>query len=555
MIKGESCGKLKLASLGQKSMKKHIKKIAEKLTGNLPLRSGIIFLLIAIFMAVLATFLIAPSIFGTTDCDKFLPEKNLVAFAYFDDFQAPENLVKQYPQFADEFNNQVSHIFGLDFASTNNWRGKKAGFALYENTFNTENKLSWAVLLEIDNKEAAKSFLNTFLNQESEEGIKRSQVGKIEVLNPDSKNYKCAIYKNYLICTDKNSTLFDDLQAEKKSIASSADYQRWNAQMPDDSYVKAYFKTEKLAKFLPNYTAFLTENIEIGGFVITENKSSFDLSLFCIKKKQGEEMNAQGKSENLIQLLPYETIAFANGKNTKDTINAALDEISRNDPPLKEFLLGRMRAIMKESYFGSSVSLEQDIFPLFAKDFVFAVLKRDGKIIPLLILNTDDDVFAEEKRKKLISGFEEYASSLTGEIIENTLDNGEVVKEAFPLGQGAEKIEKEIANGIISDLKSDQKELVLGRKNQLLVISNDPEAVKQVINNSDTAPYQRQTAPLVQNFDLKTFSSFDEIFAFDKEAFVYLPEQYQKYVKYFTAISGKVVRIPDSFRIDLRLDF
>ncbi len=547
-------------------MKKKLKKISKKLSGKLSMKSGLFFLLIGLFMAILASLLVIPELFFIKNFEDFLPEKDLIGFIKVENFQAPEQLSEKYPQVKTDFNKYFSTILGIDLEKTNIWRGKRAGIALYEDNFNVESPYSWVVLFEITNKKEAEIFLNKLAG--NEENLVYDNRNKIKVSILKNRNFKCALFESYLVCSDKGSNIFDKLLAEERAIVASADYQRWQAQMPKKAYLKAYFRTEKINKIIPNFASLINGNIETGGLVLEEKENQLAISMFFVKKQKNAEIFSQEEQEDLLTILPKETIFFLNGKNTKNTIDTALNEMSHNDPELKTYFLARTRAIIQNNYFSETVSLENDIFPLFSKNFVFAFVKTEiisktedqeeieEKLVPLLIINTDDEIFAEEKRKKLAKGFEEILIKESGEIIEETLENEETIKEIFPLGSEAIKIEKDFNDAKTVYLKGKDKEMAIARKNNLLIISTDTEILKEVITKIDQTKFKRETSKIVENFNIKTFSSADETFAFDKSFVSSLPiGDYVNKLYFIDTVSGKIVRIPDAFRVDIQIAF
>lgn len=535
-------------------MKKHLKKISEKLGGNLSFTSGFFFLLIGFLMAFIGSFLLFPGVFITEDFENFLPEESLIAFVSVQNLQVPEKLREKYPETEKRFSDFFSHLLGVDFAKTAEWRGKKAGIVFYENPDDVERLFSWAIFLEVDNKKVARTFLSDLA--EGEVG----KQGDLEVFTLKNRNSACTFFEGYAVCTHRDAQIFEKLTKKNQSITKSADYQRWSAQMPTDTYGKVFFRTEKIASLIGAPSSLLAKNITTGGFTITENGQSLDLSMFFVKsEKTAELISAKNNEAGLITVLPQDTVFFLNGKNTKNTMEATLTELSRHDPEFSVFLLGKLRALMKNRFFGEEISLEEDVFPLFTDEFILGLSKKDEKLSYFLILRGDDEIFVEAKRQKFIDGFESVSADFVPTVLSDPAGGADSAEEVFPAGDVLQKTEEEIEGGLLTTLTMTSEkglEMAFGRRGRDLIVTNAAEDARVILQKMGMPAFKREKALIVKNFPLKTFSTFDEVFSATKEAFSYLPfPQITKELYFIQEVSGKIVRIPDAFRVDIKVDF
>ena len=357
-------------------------------------------------------------------------------------------------------------------------------------------------------------------------------------------------YDKYIVCTDKNSNLLSDILSDKKPISASNDFQRWSAQVPQNSYIKVFFVLKEIEKFMPRQFAELGESLKSGGLIVQENKNSFTSSAFFIKKKKSEDLTKQKTEKYLAQFTPQNTEFFLNGKNSASTINLALEELR-----YKEFLLGKMRAFIQDEFFADVISLEDDIFPLFAKDFLLAIIKQDDGFYPLLVVNTDDAIFANAKKEKFIKGFSKMSSKYGVKILEN--ENG--ISEVFPKNGILEKNTENFMNTEINYLRlnvdENKREFAIAQDKKLLIFAEQPKYIKEFIENINTENKNIIHAEIVEKFPFKTFSYYDEILAFSGDFLSFLGDNVREKFYFIDQVSVKLVRIPDSFRLDVEIKF
>lgn len=553
-------------------MKKHLKGIQQKISGALSNKAGLFFLVIGILMTLFSAILIYSYVFSPEKIENILPEKNLVAFVSLSELEIPENIKLKDAKIQDKFDKFLSFYLGVDIVESNHWRGDRASVAIYNNSKN--KSFDWIVLLEIAKQKEASDFLNTLASDIQQ--LQFDQKENLKIVNYLNRDLSCTFLEGYLVCTNKSSDFFDNYLDAKSGnqtfIANSSDYQRAIAQLPPNNWIKLYFLPNKAIDIFSNSAISLKpfiENIKSAVISVKESKNFIEFTIFALKENPDPEFSKNisdpERYKNLANLLPKNTLLFLQGKNTEDSIDYAFDQISLKDPAFKDFVLLRLRAIIMD-YFGEELSLDNDIIPLLSDDFLVGITNdNSNNLIPFLVLRTDDEIFAEAKRQKLASGLEHMASKFAPNVVTYPLADNSEIKEVFPNNNALKRIEEDIADGIITFIivngeDDHSTKVALGRKKEILIISSDMDVVKDIIQKIDLPESRRDNSDLFFDFPIMTFSQFDELFGFSNKFFKYLPNQdfanfAENNLNFIEKVSGKIVRIPDSLRIEIKAEY
>lgn len=511
-------------------MKKHLKKLA----GNLGSTSSFFFLAIGFAMAIGASILSVEYILKEKEIANFIPEKDLVLIIEGEKLQLPQNLPQDIQDKIWDFVEKS----GFELSKLKDQSKNRFAIALYKK----DNKLKPLIIKQVEGFPEAKELLKNIFSEEEVNSNEKEQ--KINLKNG---NLKCELENVYLFCSDSEE-LLAEVKREENKIINDPDYIKYLSETPKNYYARGFIRVKNLERYLPINTVLIYKNIRSAGFVLEHDDMSFDLAFFAIKDQKDIE-NKDTAKDDLVSILPKSLVFFLNGKNSKNTFNQFIKEGELHDEHFEEFTLGRLRAIMRNSYFGDFLSLEDDILPLLEDDYSIALYKEQGKYYPLIILDTLDKDFLAIKKEKIKNALIKKAELSNFEIIEKQIseDSEDTVKEVFP--KDSKKIIKSeyVDNDLMEIINLEDLKLTIAQKNTTLIVSSNEHAVKEVLLKMNLPKHKRALGKLALDYPFRSFSAFDEIFAFS-----YFPV-FREELSFIDVVSGKIVRVPDSFRLELKI--
>jgi len=292
------------------------------------------------------------------------------------------------------------------------------------------------------------------------------------------------------------------------------------------------------------------ENLAAGAVAFEFQRDGFRANSFWLREIEDLNFPAGDETdfsrESLEKFLPEKTNFFVRGLNLQKSSDDFQRAVARGNSATKILLLARARAILHE-FFAGEISLENDIFPLFADEFSFGAT-RAGELFA--ILRTADEVFATQKREKLIAGFEKFLKTSAGEIVEFTAD-GRVFREVFPRENLFSKKESTIGGAILVELSAGDETFAIGQKGAILIAATDGEPVREILKNLAEDLPERNLPKLVEFFSLPTFDRFDEIASIEKSFWNNLPAGFQFFTPFAPeSLSVKSVRGAQNLRVD-----
>jgi len=554
----------KISLIWENFLKIYHQKFPQKIYQKFPSSAAIFFLIIGLLMTFFAGVLIFKTVFQTNKVENFIPNKNLLALMQTESLSLPSEIRQKNPALQKKLDNFLLSIFTTDFQKTTSWRGEKFAIAFFKNSQN-KNNLFWSIFLEIKDRKQAFDFLKNFLLKNEKLIIKQKDA--YQIFSFPSRNFDCSFLEGYLACAQKKSSFFENFilvkKGQEKSIKDSRDFQKTNAQVSKNSLVKIFIRPLQIMDFFPTQYYWLKpmlEELKVGMLSWQNQENGLKLSAFFLKKQKEENIFtslSKKISENLADFLPQKSIFFAHIKNTQKSLDYYLSHITLSDKNFNFFIFAKARAIL-ENFFARTISLEDDLLPLFTDNFIIGLTQKQKETIPFLIIKTSDPVFAEEKRKKFILGFEKMLTSLSVEII--NIEEDPDMKEAFPSSLETIKKQEDLTNGSLTTLKRASWQISLARKDKILIASSREEITKEIIQKINLPKFRRKTSYLSRHFPLRTFSAFDEVFAFSKDFLYFLPSKNIKkivgrYFYFLEKFSGKIVKLPDALRIELLIDF
>ncbi len=374
----------------------------------------IVFASFALFFIIAVFF--THKIQNRVELPKYLPEKDTIGFIEFNlnqniqDQTALKTLISQNFYTSTFLQNILSLIPDID--SFNNWFAQKGGLAFLNN--NTKHQLNFALFLKYNNKDLVLNWLdNLRLDSDTDLLLSEDYLGQKLYSFKKGLAYQILLTKNYLVISDDLNQLkliARTIENQEKSLWKNKDFSDILSAMNDQDLAFIYVNRLKLLDNLSKNNLFLAQKLDLfklylpflsiysadsysvqfqrqNNKLIIESLSKFNIDNFPTKDFFATDYFYQGILE---KYLPENTLAQFGGINLLDQKNKLQAYFSNKSTVYDLFFTGvlnNLKSFLQDNY--TSIDLDQDFFPLFAKEYLFAVTgKEDNKLDFNLILNT-----------------------------------------------------------------------------------------------------------------------------------------------------------------------
>lgn len=370
------------------------------------------------------------------DPEDLLPAKNLVFLAEFSredlaDFLSRNKAFRTY--FFDPFLQQYfnQNLTGFN-AQAKTWLGDKMAFAKYKADKSAQDEIYY-LILENNNQRKALDFMRDL-------GLKGEPLQKKEYKNSDilsfsqSLNVSCSFLYGYLICSNQAVALekiIDLNESESGFLSGSTDYNKVKNNLPQTAGGAIYFDTREIAYGdLEPFVGSLQKYLKKGGIAFRQTTEGIRLNSYLSLEKGLVSSGASVLKNNLeSHLVAADLGVYLSGVNLTRDFQQILQVWDVSSPYFSVIIEGMLRARVAE-YFGSVITLEEDLYPLFKDGYALAM-----RFVPIpqidLVLEVRDQKKAELILKKMLKAFYIKNESLKSGQTKKALPDGFVLKEAM----------------------------------------------------------------------------------------------------------------------------
>ncbi len=392
------------------------------------------------------------------DVDEILPAENVMIVTEFSSVELAK-FIEENEDFRthiiDPFLKQYLNKNLTDFASqAKGWLGNKAAFAIYNGAEENEEE-SYYLFLENNNQRKALEFLRS-LGVQGEE-LKIEKYKKFEILSfSQSLNVDCSFLYGYLICSNESAALkklIDLNQAQSVFLHDLGDYNRVKNNLPKIGGGRVYFNLQKIDfSQYEIYLGPLKEYLKEGGLSFTRINQGLRLNSYLSLKKGLVATGSVVTKNDLDKYVYADDLGFyLGGTNLKESFKQILKVWDEATPYFAIILEGMLRARVA-NYFGTEVSLEEDIYELLKNAYAFEV-----RFLPMpqfkLILEIDDEEEADQILQKMLEGFYLQSEEHKVEKKETTLKDGSVVRELLANDDKVKKVKTDFEGSIIQSVE------------------------------------------------------------------------------------------------------
>ncbi len=511
----------------------------QKLTWKNRLAAILLLAIGAFVLIFVATFLFG-KFFKPQALADLLPEKNTVALIEIntdsadDQVKQVSNLLKKYPVYQRENLIQLlntSTLFNFE-KNIEPWLGRKIGLAFLSDT---QKQISFEPVLFVEsrNHEQTLSFLtgsNPNITSTEYKGIKI--YSGVDTVNVIFQNQKFAFINNYLVLTEKQSTLENLIKVskgEEKRLADEDTYRRIANNLPQGSLVFGYYNTGKIIETLLSDPEYLAKNgreiaalrpfidlFAAEGFTVfaQEKKLNGQIYTSLNREKITEQgfMSFQEKYRGeLLKYITSEPVLLVGGHDLVTELSR-LETVFKTGTKASSAIFNGLVEAQKDIYFGKDISLTEDIYPLLKGEYLISVEGSFETPTVSLLLKFDNPTQDQGRFEKLIDQFMKVGGIFTPKVRDVTLPDGTKGQEiaAFP-----EKITRLTDNyqGILINtlqIGNTGSSVNYAFYEDKIFLSNSSDAIKNFISRGtnpdlptleDTNLYKQNITPMLANGD------------------------------------------------------
>ena len=424
-VKMELQGKPVKEKKSDKKSKKKKKKFSEFQKQRIV--GGVTVILTALILLVFG-FLIFQKAFRAMPIAKFLPADETVGFIEFNTdtehsqyLQSMELLGEHKAFFDTNIVQNIENFWGINFDNQiKPWLGRQMGMALVNSSQN-ESAAHLIYFAEIENTDVLEKMLN-------EKTASHDYKGRY-IYSTTPSAYMTVI-KDYLVVSVEEigiKEIIDFNFSQSKKLYYTSKYRRIDDNAPLNKAANIYIDFDLINEGTLAYLPFFTDK-GISMNMITPLKALFDaegISLVALADQfaiQGfvslDRENFSGSrfvgfnpkyDAGLANYVSSDALSFWGGENFEFQIDRIINVLSAGDKA-KSSLLDSLVQNYAQRYFGTEITLEDDIAPLLSKEFAIALEPGEGKANYKIILELDDPEVDSKRLTKVINQFAQINS-------------------------------------------------------------------------------------------------------------------------------------------------
>ena len=383
-------------------------------------------------------------------------------------------LMAKYPVYRKEgLIKLINLVLPVDFAKEiEPWLGRRAGIALV--TADEPGKLERLYFVESRDHSVTLEFLRSRAMQEAKE----------ELVVSDYKGYKTYGYTlshlfeftfigNYLVMAENGQTLdglLDRLSAQEVRLSDDADYVKVANNLPQGGLMQGYLNMQKLFDAMAGSEVFMAKKgqdfmafkpflsvFKNAGVSIFADKDKFAVQTFTALDKdslqEGEYITYSEKYQgNLLALASEEPVLLSGGHDMSKELKR-LEEIFRGGTKTSALIFDGLLEAQKNIYFGSEISLKDDIYPLLTGEYLFTIDNSFEKPQVTLILELQNIGKNLPRFEKVTSAFEKTSGIFSPRVQEVTLPDGTKGQEIIASPEQVERYDEKYGDTGITTLK------------------------------------------------------------------------------------------------------
>ena len=415
--------------------------------------------------------------------------------------------------------------------SFDEWKGRKAGIVLMKEEKDGEKNIVPVFFIETADKNKTIKYLEDLAAAQSGDKLMKKPYSGHEIYSYQvGQSFIYTFLNSYLVYTGNEDTiklLIDNRSNDRPRLSDSVNYRKVANNLAPDGLVFGYVDLHRMFDYLSSSPVFIAQKgqdylamrpfidiFKAEGISVFVEKNHFKAQVFTsldLDKLGGENYIVYSEKYQGI-LLPYikESPVFVAAGHDLTKELGRLEEIFNSGTKASSAIFYGLIEAQKEQYFGSSISLYEDIYPLLRGEYLLTVDKSFEKPEITVVLELPDSGNNALKIEKLAQAFTDTSGVFSPKIISVTLPDGTIGKEIVASPEVVTKSEENYGGKVIHALKiGDSGQAVyytvIGEE---AVFSTSVERIKTVIskgaedeNFTSTSMYKNIIRPVLKSAD------------------------------------------------------
>lgn len=531
---------------------------------------GLLIGLVGIFLLLFVIFYTVSRVFRPMDFAEMLPKDSTIALMQINVNSSHEqvrrfyNTLNKYEKYHPvSITNMLNETFDFDFDSeVKPWLNRQVGFAIIDKS---KGEYSTLFFVETRDRGAAIDFMKS-RGLESQEDYLLDDEYKGEKIyrHALSESFNFITLNNYLILSEDQEALKTILDVTKSSelrLVNNSDYQKVSQNLPITTLAYAYVDIAKLIEFLKQNEEFMSQKgrellafepflkiYKAYGFTAMIENNNIAIQTFTGIDKgylEGKDLlnfDSKFKAE-FLSMLPGDVKAYAGGLDLTKQFQRYSEIFGVGGEVSYLIFEGALRSL-KSDYFGNEIDLEEDLFPLLQKEYLFAVTGDEDDHATTVILGLKDPIRDKDKINNIAESFVRKSAMLAPKVVEVELEDGTKAEEIVTSEESIKKGEEEYHGYLINSLDLGEPNwgiyyILLDDK---LIITTKLDSMKQIIDLFiDSSGNFRSTEIFRENLT-PVMRTSDELIFFDIQYLVKnfmdeIPEEFGPFLEPFSHIS------------------
>ncbi len=495
-----------------------------------------------IFVLIFFGYFIFGKIFSPQPFADLLPYKSTIAFVEVDvdgsDAQTKQfySLMKKYQVYSPA---NIIRLFDfvtpLDFTNEiEPWLGRRIGAAMSDfKDQEGRSRFSPIFIFESRDNEKALDFMKGRALIGSKDEIVTSDYSGFRVYSYKySHNINFTFINNYLLLTIDENTLhrlLDSVSGGETKLGQDSGYRKVSNNLAHGGLIFGYVNMAGLYDALVSDPAFISQK---GRYFATlrpflEMFGSIGVSLFAeenrfaaqtfttVNDKSGDGtgyISFQKKYQgNLLSLADISPVLLAGGYDLTKEFQR-IEELFDASSGASTVMFDGFLESQKQKYFGNTISLKNDIYPLFKGEYLLTVGNSFEQPQIVLSLEMTDKENNLSKMEKLIDAFVKTSGIFSPQVRTVTLPDGTAGKEIVSSREQITRLDQTYEGLRLITLKLGETDwsLYIANDDKRIIAGTDHDAVKREMDRAmgkgvegfvTTEHYESSVVPAMRNAD------------------------------------------------------
>lgn len=506
---------------------------------------GVSFLLMAIFVCSVVAVLLFNKLTTPDSIAKIMPANNTIGImeAIIDiNHSQPQKFLELLSGHKSYLPENITALFNqltpFDFnTEIKPWLGRKIAIALYDTSSRQENRpLSMLAFIETNDPTLTLSTIQKRAPSLGEQAIKKTDYNNYTIYEFSlSYNQAFSFIDRYLVIADTPETLkqyIEEYSTNNEKLKQNPDYKKTSNNLPRGSLIFGYINYEKLFDTLDKDSGFISKKgkdmlafrpfldlFKAEGLSIFADNEKFSAQTFTVLNKEKLDGStfitySEKYPGRLLSLVGPDPVLLGAGHDLTKEITR-IEEIFRSGTNSPAQIFEGLIEAQKQKYFGKSIRLKEDIYPLLQKEYLFSVDNSLEKPVFNLLIELGQPEKDKRILDKIAEAFFNTGGIFSPKIVEVELPDGTIGKEiiASPETISRKSFIHNDTEIIAFQLGETGMSIYFSFIDDIFIISGNEDSIKSIVdraktdnntttdNFTSTDYYRKQVKPILRTAD------------------------------------------------------